>query len=168
VSTAILTPVGDLPAWVVIVANVGGWMAWMLAVGWWANRVPLGRLERDTWVTRPRRFEQDGRWYERTLRIRRWKDRLPEGGAFYAGGFAKRSIRAGDPDVMQRFVAETRRAEYAHWVMFAGFPVFFLWNAWWGDLLILGFAVVVNLPCLLVQRYNRARLSRVIRARGQR
>ena len=37
-------------------------------------------------------------------------------------------------------------------------PVFLLWNPWWLGLLMFAYAVIANLPCLIVQRYNRARL----------
>jgi glycosyl-4,4'-diaponeurosporenoate acyltransferase len=150
----------------VVLANVVGWAVWMLLVGWCAHRVALHRLDHDTWLTRPRHVERGGRWYESAWRIRIWKDWLPEGGAFFPGGFAKRSVALGDPQVMTRFVAETRRAEYAHWVMMAGAPLFFLWNPWWADVVIVAFAVGVNLPCLVVQRYNRLRLTRVLHRRG--
>lgn len=163
--TQVPTPLGDLTAWMVVAANVVGWVGWMLLVGWAAHRAPLRRFDHDTWLTRPRSVERDGRWYEARLHIVRWKDWLPEGGGFYRGGFAKRTVAGGDVDVMRRFVAETRRAEYAHWLMMAATPVFFLWNAWWGDVLNVVFALTVNLPCLMVQRYNRARLTRVIRRR---
>ena len=161
--TTVPTPLGDLSAWAVIAANVVGWATWMLFVGWGVNRVALGRVDHDTWLTRARGFERGGRWYESRWHIRAWKDRLPEGGAFFRGGFAKRSVAGGDAALLSRFVAETRRAEYAHWLMRAGAPVFFVWNAWWGDVLMVAFAVAVNLPCLMVQRYNRLRLTRVLR-----
>ena len=37
-----------------------------------------------------------------------------------------------------------------------------LWNPWFLGLLMLAYAVIANLPCLIVQRYNRARLLRLI------
>ena len=72
------------------------------------------------------RFEQDGRLYERRLRIKRWKDRLPEAGALFAGGVSKRRLlppwaaRAAprrDPPGRTRPLAGGR-----------GRPLFVLWN----------------------------------------
>jgi glycosyl-4,4'-diaponeurosporenoate acyltransferase len=41
--------------------------------------------------------------------------------------------------------------------------VFFLpWNPWWADLVIVTYAIAANLPCILVQRYNRGRLSKLL------
>jgi glycosyl-4,4'-diaponeurosporenoate acyltransferase len=61
-------------------------------------------------------------------------------------------------------VVETRRAELAHWPILALGPVFFAWNPWWLALAMVGYAVVANVPCILVQRYNRARLYRMLGA----
>ena len=40
--------------------------------------------------------------------------------------------------------------------------VFFLWNPWWGDLIIVAYALAANLPCILAQRYNRARFQKLL------
>jgi glycosyl-4,4'-diaponeurosporenoate acyltransferase len=166
--TTVSTPLGELPGAVVVVANVLAWLVWVIAVGYVAHVQPLRRVDHDTWLTRARAFEDGGRWYERVLHIKQWKDRLPEGGSFFKGGFAKRSIAGGDADVMQRFVAETRRAEYAHWVMMFGGVLFVPWNPWWADVFNVLLGVAINTPCLLVQRYNRLRLQRVLTRRGAR
>ena len=49
-----------------------------------------------------------------------------------------------------------RRAELAHYPILAFGPVFFAFNPWWLALVMVGYAVVANVPCILVQRYNRA------------
>ncbi len=110
-----------------------------------------------------RPVERGGRLYER-LRIRRWKDRLPEAGALFAGGVSKRRL-AGD---LERFAAETRRAEYGHWLAMAFAPVFALWNPLMGLVLMATYSVVVNAPFIAIQRYNRQRAQRVLTRRSQR
>jgi len=40
--------------------------------------------------------------------------------------------------------------------------VFYAWNPWWLAKAMLAFGVLANVPCLLVQRYNRARLERAL------
>jgi glycosyl-4,4'-diaponeurosporenoate acyltransferase len=159
-------PVIELPIGWVVVVDVVAWAAFGFGFGYVAHRWPLARLERSGRITRLRRFERDGRWYERRLRIKRWKDRLPEAGAFFAGGFSKRSLRGADDATLTRFVAETRRAELTHWAVIAVGPLFLLWNPWWLGLVMIAYALIANLPCLLVQRYNRARLLRVLRRSG--
>jgi len=151
-----------LPGWAIGLLNVVIWVGWITICGYLAHKIPTRWLDHDTWLTHTKRFESNGRFYSHTLRIHRWKDRLPELGAVFPGGFAKRSVSQGEKNVMSRFVIETRRAEYAHLAMMGAFPVTLLYNPLWADGVNLAFALVANLPCLLVQRYNRIRLQRVL------
>ena len=158
-----MIPLVDLPKWAMVVLDVAVWGGWSAIAGYWAHRRPVAVFAGDSWLYRLRRFEDGGRLYER-LRIKRWKDRLPEAGALFTGGFSKRSVRTRDRDVLERFVIETRRAEWTHWTIMLATPVFVVWNWWWVVLLMVVYALAANLPCLLVQRYNRARLARLLRA----
>src|SRR4051812_6160767 len=99
-----------------VVLDVVFWGGWSAGVGFWAHRRPVAAFSADSHLYRLRGFEDGGRFYER-LRIKRWKDRLPEAGALFTGGFSKRSARTLDRAVLERFVVETRRAEWAHWVI---------------------------------------------------
>jgi len=139
--------------------------------GYLTHRVGPDGFTHDGPITRLRAFEADGRWYERRLRIKAWKARLPEAGALFRDGFSKRDLRSAEVEHLRRFVVETRRAEITHWIVLACGPFFFLWNPWGLAVVMLVYAVVANVPCLLIQRYNRARLLRVIatasRSRGR-
>jgi glycosyl-4,4'-diaponeurosporenoate acyltransferase len=87
---------------------------------------------------------------------------IPEAGTFFADGFSKRRVVTRDPAYLERFLIETRRAELAHWLVMVIAAVFVLWNPWWMVMIMVAYAFVANIPCLLVQRYNRARLLRVL------
>ena len=69
---------------VTVLVDSVAWFLVSLAAGYGCHRLGDRRLEHDTALTRLRRFERDGRVYERRLRITRWKDRLPEGGTLFA------------------------------------------------------------------------------------
>jgi glycosyl-4,4'-diaponeurosporenoate acyltransferase len=157
-----VTPVVEWPLGVVVAVDVAAWAAVGVAAGYAAHKLPLRRLDHDGRLTRLRAFERDGRWYERRLRIKRWKGRLPEAGDLFAGGFSKRRLAGAGPDDLRRFAAETRRAELTHWWVLAAGPLFVLWNPWWLALVMVGYGVAANVPCLVVQRYNRARLLRLL------
>ena len=146
---------------------MGFWPAWTLLVGYLAGRVPDEWFAEDDALTVMRSLERGGRWYREDLRIERWKGLLPEAGGVF-GGFAKQSVAAGDPAVMRQFLVETRRAEYAHWGMTAGVVVTLLWNPWWAFPANAAVAAGSNLPCIAVQRYNRARLRRALDAVARR
>jgi glycosyl-4,4'-diaponeurosporenoate acyltransferase len=132
--------------------------------GYCVHRIPTGSpiLARDGWWSRPARWERDGRVYERRLRIKRWKDRVPEAGAWFAGGVSKRSLAGRDADGLARFVVETRRAELGHWAAAAASPLFALWNPPGVAAVMVAYGLAANLPFIAIQRYNRARLERLL------
>lgn len=147
---------------VLAAAGAATWAVWSTACGYTAHRLPIRWLDRDRGPFRLRTTERDGRLYERGLRIKRWKDLLPEAGGLFRGGFEKRKVRH-DRAYLERFVVETRRAELTHWPILALGPTFYAWMPWWLASGMLGYALVANIPCILVQRYNRARLERALR-----
>ncbi len=125
--------------------------------GYAAHRLGDGRLAHDGPLLRRRSFEAGGRWYRRRLRIHRWKDRLPEAGALFDGGLSKRELPGRDADGLRTFVRETRRAELTHWWAMACSPVFLLWNPPLPAALLVTYGVLVNVPFIAIQRYNRFR-----------
>lgn len=153
---------------VALALNIALWAGAQVTAGYAAHRLPLARLQRDGWLLHLRPFEDDGRWYERRLRIRRWKDRLPEAGAFFDGGFAKRAIPGRSTEGLERFAAETRRAELAHWASFACLPLCVIWNDTLGIALMCAYGLVVNLPLIAIQRFNRGRIDRILASRRTR
>lgn len=160
--TLAAVPLITLDDRVAVLVDVVVWVVGGFGAGYLAHRQPLSRLARDGWITRLRDFERDGRWYERRLRIKRWKDRLPDAGAFFAGGFSKRRLPGAGRRDLERFVCETRRAELTHWWVMGLAPWMFLWSPLWVGAVMVGYALVANVPCVLVQRYNRARLQRAL------
>lgn len=159
-----------MPQTVTIVVDVLAWGLFHAATGYAAHRLGHDRLARDGWGLRQRRFESDGHWYRHRLRIHRWKDRVPEAGALFDGGVSKRELPARDAEGLQVFVRETRRAELAHWWALWCSPLFLLWNPPLAATLLVSYGVLVNLPFIAIQRYNRFRtqalLERLTRRRS--
>jgi glycosyl-4,4'-diaponeurosporenoate acyltransferase len=152
----------ELPIGWVIGLNLAGWPVIQLGLAWLFTRMPAG------WFRPPaaRAWERGGGFYESVFGIKRWKDRLPDAARWFRGGFAKGTLSGTDAVYLRRFVGETWRGELCHWVALGFAPVFFLWNPWWGDLVMVGYALVANLPCILAQRYNRLRLQRLLARRS--
>jgi glycosyl-4,4'-diaponeurosporenoate acyltransferase len=148
---------------VLVAVDVAAWAAFHASTGYLVHRLPARRFDHETFLTRARRFERDGRLYTRGLGIKRWKSRLPEAGAVFAGGFDKRRLRGSAIDDLERFATETRRAEVGHWLAAAAAPLFFLWNPPPIGAVMLLYAVAANGPCIAAQRYNRLRLVRILR-----
>jgi glycosyl-4,4'-diaponeurosporenoate acyltransferase len=146
---------------VVWAANLLGWPIIHLAIGFVALRVSSQVFARDTWLTTPRPWEQDGYLYRRWLAIRRWKFLLPDAAPLF-GGFAKKKFLERNPTYLAQFLIETRRAEIAHWCMLCCLPLFLIWNPPWARCVMTAYALAANLPCIFVQRYNRFTLNRIV------
>jgi glycosyl-4,4'-diaponeurosporenoate acyltransferase len=58
---------------------------------------------------------------------------------------------------------ETCRAELTHWLTLLFAPFFFFWNPLWVGFFMIFYALAENLPLIMAQRYNRARLRRIIK-----
>jgi glycosyl-4,4'-diaponeurosporenoate acyltransferase len=94
--------------------------------------------------------------------IRRWKRWIPDGGPVLPGGVSKASLARRDPVLLRRLLLETRRAELVHWLLWPAALLTALWLPPDGVLVNLLFATLFNLPCLLLQRFNRRRLQRCL------
>ncbi|WP_348266096.1 hypothetical protein P8936_09195 [Edaphobacter paludis] len=151
---------------VVWAANLLGWPVIHLAIGFVVLRIPPHIFARDTWLTTRRPWEQDGHLYRDRFAIRKWKFLLPDA-APWLGGFAKRELRERNSAYLAQFLIETRRAEIAHWCMLGCLPLFFIWNPPWARWVMTAYALAANLPCILVQRYNRFALDRIAHIRSQ-
>ena len=161
-----------MPQWLTLLVDVLAWGFFHAATGYAAHRLGHHRLAHDGPLLRPRAFEAGGRWYRRRLHIHRWKDRLPEAGALFAGGVSKRELPSRDAAGLRVLVRETRRAELTHWWAMACSPLFLLWNPPLPAALLVAYGVLVNVPFIAIQRYNRFRtlplLARLERREGRR
>lgn len=151
-----------------VLLDVVAWGVIHAGSGFVAHRTSVPWLARDRWLFRERRLERGGRLYTQRLHIARWKDRLPEAGDLFAGGISKRRVTAAEQGGLERFVVETRRAELAHWLAAAPGVLFVLWNPPAVVPVMIAYGLLVNLPFIAVQRYNRIRAVRVLGARAAR
>ena len=153
-------PIEMTVCWIVVL-TVAGWPFIQLGLAWLFTRLPVA------WFDPPeaKAWEHGGKIYELAFGIKRWKDRLPDAASWIGGGFAKGALAGRDPNYLRRFIQETWRGELCHWVALGFAPLFFLWNPWWGDAVIVVYAIAANLPCILAQRYNRLRLRHLLARR---
>lgn len=151
-----------LPTSLWILLDVVAWALVHAAVGYLVHRLPATRFSRDNLLTRSRPFEDGGRLYQRLTRVKRWKAWLPEAGNFFRGGFDKRQLSGTDDRSLERYMRETRRAETGHWITLVVAPLFFAWNPPRAGAVMVLYALVINVPCILALRYNRLRLERIL------
>jgi glycosyl-4,4'-diaponeurosporenoate acyltransferase len=98
--------------------------------------------------------------------VHKWKRFLPDGGAFVKGGFRKKTVRV-DPDGLSRYLTESCRGELTHWLAILPFWIFGFFLPGKLIWLMLSYAIVVNIPCIVVLRYNRPRVSGILAVRNR-
>ena len=119
--------------------------------------IPRKWFRHDRFPYRAWRWERNGACYDK-LRIRAWKDRLPDMSRIMKDMVPKRvGICPKSTDVWS-LVQETCRAEIVHFALCLSAPVIWLfWGNWIGVLLTC-LVIFCNLPFILIQRYNRPTL----------
>lgn len=142
-----------------VLIDAAVWVACGLVVGVTFARRDWRQLSTPGFFTTLRRFESD-HFYERRLFVRRWKELLPEAGTWF-GGISKRRLPRRADGALQRFAAESLRAERVHWTLLGVLPVVILWSRGWLMVANMVFGLIINVPCIVVARYNRMRLARI-------
>jgi glycosyl-4,4'-diaponeurosporenoate acyltransferase len=144
-----------------IVINITVWLVIHLAVGMSTPRMRPDSFNPESWLYRQRTWEGGGKTYKSLLKVKKWKRLLPDGAAVFKGGFRKKHLENADAAYVQRYILETCRAEFTHWVIFLFAFIFFVWNDWWIGLIMVAYGLATNMPCIIAQRYNRMRMERV-------
>ncbi len=142
-----------------IAVNALFWVIVHFVSGYVVHLFPDSLYRPEQLLFRLHRWEYRGSIYRRYLRIHAWKDHLPEAGKFFSlHPFDKSHLTRFDRDYLARFILETCRAELAHVLPFLFYPLCLPWNPWPANLIMFLYAVLANVPFILIQRYNRARL----------
>jgi glycosyl-4,4'-diaponeurosporenoate acyltransferase len=151
----------SLPSLPTVLLDIAAWLIIHMGVSYLMTHIPLGLFDTGFWLHKPRKWEKNGKIYVRKFRLKKWKRRLPDGAALFKKGFQKKHLMGLDRVYLDNFIRETCRAELTHWTMFLFSAVFFIWNPWYVGIVMIVYAILVNMPCIIIQRYNRIRLKRV-------
>lgn len=149
------------PLWIVIL-NVIGIPGIHLGISWIFTRLGRDRFDPGSPLFRPRSREENGQVYQAVFRIRQWKGLIPDAAPWF-DGFAKGSLGKKDPEYLRNFIRETCRGEAAHYAQIPGIWLTLIWNPWpvaAGVMIV--YALLSNLPCILLQRFTRARMRHLL------
>ena len=142
------------------------WAVVPLILAYLCVLIPDRYFEPTRFLWRTHGFEQDGRFYERVFHIRSWKHLLPDGGGtFKKRSYKKKNLTDYSAENLHRFLIETSRGELIHWLGILPFWVFGLFAPPFVIWIMLLYALIVNLPCIIAQRYNRPRVCALYRRR---
>ncbi len=116
-----------------------------------------------SFLFRPRIWENNGSIYKSIFKVQKWKDYLPDGGGLFKGGFRKKHLQDSSKAALEKYLIESCRAEFCHWICILPFWVFGFFGPIEVIFYMLLYALIINMPCIIAQRYNRPRISRLIR-----
>ncbi len=145
-----------------ILVNVVAWVIIQLSIGYLSSRIPLDQLDPNAWFFQSFAWEQDGEIYQSLFHVRAWKRLIPNGSALYRGAFSIKNLTSGDRTYLERWLKESVRAEICHWRMIVPCVFFFLWNSVTGGWVNVAYALVSNLMPIVLQRYNRPRMRKLL------
>lgn len=150
-----------LPPWLAILLVVIIWPLIQVPISAMGNSIPDSRFNTESFLFKCRKWESDGKFYTKVLKIRKWKRLLPDGAKLFKAGFEKGELKTKDPEYIEAFIKETCRAEFVHWLQILPFWIFGLWVPPFVIWIMLAYALVLNIPCIIAQRYNRPRLKKL-------
>ena len=146
----------------IVVLNALGIPAIHLGISWLFTRLDRGRFDPESWLFCERPIEGGGAVYQTLFRIRSWTHLLPDAAPWF-DGFAKGKLADKDPVYLRAFIAETCRGEAAHYAQIPGILLTLIWNPWpVAAIVMIVYAFASNLPCLILQRFTRARLRKFL------
>ena len=125
------------------------------------NLIPLRKFNANVFFLKSHKWEQDGLLYKRIFKIHKWKHLLPDGAKVDKNGFEKKYLKTYEKGYLEEFILQTGRAEISHWLQILPFWIFGFWCPPYVVWCMLFYALLVNMPCIMAQRYNRPRLIRV-------
>lgn len=154
----------ELPNLWIVILNVLGIPAIHLGVSWGFTKLDRSWFDPASSLFREHRIEEGGTVYQTLFRVRRWKHLLPDAAPWF-DGFAKGKLGDKDPAYLRAFIVETCRGEAAHYAQIPALLLTLVWNPWpVAAIVMTAYAVLSNLPCLILQRFTRARLRNYLTA----
>lgn len=146
----------------IVLTNLLLMVVWHLIVLLLCKKLDESFFDYHKFIYATKKWEQDGRFYTRVLKIKKWKDKLPQ--YVSKNGFSKRSLnfKGMDKDYLDRFILETCRAEWNHLMCCMYWVVSVFVNSSFYAFVFSVIPIILNAPFLVIQRFNRIRLLKYL------
>ncbi len=125
--------------------------------------LPRERFDYNKAPYKPYKWEIDTTLYEK-IKISKWKDKIPDISLIFKNLLPKKisEIHISTADV-KKLIAETCVAEISHVVLLIlSVRILFMWEGSGGFWFFVIYGILGNIPFILVQRYNRPRLIKLL------
>lgn len=109
-----------------------------------------------------KKWEEQGEIYNKIFKVKKWKDKVLELSDVIKSVFPKKHINTYSKDYLNKYLIQSCRAELAHITIILSTFGYALENqiSTFHNMFIL--AVVLNLPYIIIQRFNRPRIIKYI------
>ena len=126
----------------------------------------LGRLLPKSWFRADcfpyRCYDFEKQLYQK-LRVREWQDKVPDMSRILPMFMPPKRLTKGYQQRLPLMIQETCVAEFIHGTLIlAGFACLKIWPGIGGEIMTTAYILLGNLPFIIIQRYNRPRLSRLL------
>ena len=144
---------------VIICWNIILILAWDFIVFCMCKTLNEDQLDYKKYMYKIKYWEYKGVWYNKRLKIRVWKDFLPQ--YVSKNGFSKKNLNNLSLSYINQFILETCRAEWAHKnCMWIAILLIFI-NKFIIGITFFIVVLLINFPYICIQRYNRIRLIKL-------
>jgi len=132
------------------------------AVGFFGGRlIPKRWLKPETGWFRCFPFEKNGAVYEK-LGVQRWQNKVPDMSRILPFMMPAKNLCGDYEERLPTMITETCVAELVHiFVAVLGLPCLWIWPGAGGAVVTAIHILLLNLPFIVIQRYNRPRLLRL-------
>lgn len=143
--------------------DLGAFLILSIIVTFISTKLPERYYDYRTWIYKERKWEKNGEFYQHVFKVKRWKDHMPEIADFIKSAFPKNSIKEFSHEYIEKFLLESCRAEFAHWCIILSSIIFLVCQGTAAFVFILLAAILMNAPFIIIQRYNRPRIIRIMK-----
>ena len=148
-------PMTDLSSYTITALNISGVFFTHFGIAYIFSKLPTKWFYSSFFVLRVFKWENQGMIWDRLFKVKKWKSKLPDGGAWFKEGFSKKKLSSRSPEYFHAFAVETNRAELSHWASLLISPIFFTFNPVAAGWIMVSYSILANVPCILAQRVNR-------------
>lgn len=132
----------------------------------------FGRLLPKKWFRAEKFPFRCGKWEAtlyRALRVQKWQNKVPDMSRIVPRLIPPKKLTEDYRERLPRMIEETCVAEFIHALLCVpGLFVLRLWRGTGGKVFAALYILLGNLPFIIIQRYNRPRLQRLLAAQKRR
>lgn len=138
------------------------WFSIQMTLAHFGTKIPNSFFEKNGHIFRIYSWENNGKFWNRILKVNQWKYLIPEGSKLNSHIYNKNSIEDLNIETLKQVDIEMKRAELIHWLSIIP-VIIFVKSSRYIQIINLIYVLFSHIPVILVQRYNRPRLEKLIR-----